>query len=54
MAFFLYYLGHGIGEVEVICSSITSLWDLASLQESLSLTGHGPNSRFLWTEERGI
>lgn len=42
---FLYYLGHGIGEVEMICSSIISpCWDLASLPESLSLTGQGPRT----------
>lgn len=35
---FLYYLGLGIGEVEMICSSIISpCWDLTSLLESLSL-----------------
>lgn len=50
---FLYYLGHGAGEVEVIRSSITSRWDLASLPKSLSLTGQGPSSRFLWPEETG-
>lgn len=40
---FLYSLGRGIGEVEIICSSIISPhWDLARLPESLSLTRQGP------------
>lgn len=40
---FLYYLGCGIGEVEMFCSSIISpRWDLASLPESWSLTRQGP------------